>query len=120
MRKFTESIRYGRIRLLKRADSGFWYAKYRLPDSPRRVEKALHTSIRKDAEKIADYLNARIVNKTLGITDGSVPIGVLFEKYFGAQVGHISAESVKGLHRHGIIWRNGWRSIILSSSSLNI
>lgn len=88
-------LKHGRVRLLKRADNGFWYAKYRLPDSSKWVEKSLRSSLLKDAETFADHLHTQIVNKTLGIADGSAPIATLFEKYFTAQTGHIADESVK-------------------------
>lgn len=93
--KYLESIKYGRVLLLKRRDNEMWYVKYRLPDSPKWVERSLKTSLRKDAEKHADHLNVQIVNKALGVADGSVPISILFARYFAAEAGHITQESMK-------------------------
>lgn len=94
-KKYDRSIKYGRVRLLRRADNGFWYAKYRLPDSSKWVEKSLRTNREKDAEKMADFLNVQLVNKSIGIADGTFPIDTLFEKYFVAMKGHIHPESIK-------------------------
>lgn len=93
--KYTESVRYGRIRLMKREDNGYWYAKYRLPDSPKWIEKSLHTALRRDAEKHADVLNSQIINRSLGVADGTIPVTMLLDKFFGAMRGHLNYESEK-------------------------
>ena len=95
-RKYAESVRYGRIRLVRRRDNGYWYAKYRLQDSPR-VEVSLHTTWRKDAEKQADYLNAQILNKTIGIADGTIPVDLLFSKFMEAKDGRVKPKTLKRL-----------------------
>ena len=94
-KKYLESIKYGRVLLLKRRDNEYWYVKYRLPDSPKWIERSLKTSLKRDAEKHADHLNAQIVNKSLGVADGSALIAILFERYFTAENWRISLESVK-------------------------
>lgn len=94
-RKFSESYRYGQLRLRKRADSGIWQAVYRHPRSGKVREQSFGTPSKREAEKMAANLSAQLTNGKMGVADGTIPLTLLVEKYFAAKHGRIKTKSFK-------------------------
>ena len=87
-KKYCESYKYGQLRLMKRKDSGIWYVKYKDPLRSRQTvrispyrTKSLNSTLKRDAEKQADHLNAQLLNDSMGLADGSIPLLTLFDKF---------------------------------------
>lgn len=93
--KFIESFRYGQLRLCKRVGSGIWQAVYTHPRSGKVVQKSLGTTLKKEAERQASFLSTQLTNGKVGVADGTVPLALLFEKYFAAKDGRIKTKSYK-------------------------
>lgn len=94
-RKFSESYRYGQLRLRKRAASGIWQAVYKHPRSGEVKEQSFGTPLKKEAEKMAAILSAQLTNGKMGVADGTIPLSLLIEKYFAAKNGRVKAKSYK-------------------------
>ena len=96
-KKFSETSRYGQLRLRKRIDSGVWYAFYKHPRTGKIVERTLGTTLKKEALTQAIQWSAQLTNKRAGIADGTVPIKMLFAEYSKAIKGRKADETLKRL-----------------------
>ncbi len=96
-RKFSESLRYGQLRLRKRADSGIWQAVYKHPRTGKVREQSFGTPLKKEAEKMAANLSAQLTNGKMGLADGTIPLVLLVGNYFTAKRGRIKIKSFKRL-----------------------
>ena len=96
-KKFSETFKYGRVRLRKRCDSGTWYGVYTHPRSGEVVERTLGTNLKKEAIARADDWSAQLTNGTMSVADGSFALSRLIEDYFDAKDGRIKAKSHKRL-----------------------
>ena len=81
-KRYTESYRYGRVRLRKRAASGTWYLRFRALSTGRWVERSTGTTYKKEAERAADRVSAQLHNHEFDGPDGSIPLCTLFSRYF--------------------------------------
>lgn len=102
-KKYSSTLRHGHVWLGKRSDSGIWYIKYQnprkaTPSNPHPYqERSLGTTIRNDAIKRADQINIQILNREMGVADGTIPIRKLFESFETAKVHHLRPEGMKRL-----------------------
>jgi integrase len=94
-RKFSDSFRFGQLRLRKRADSGIWYAVYKHPRTGKMVERTFGTNLKKEALTQAGQWSAQLTNKKAGVADGTAPITLLFEEYAKAIKGRKASETLK-------------------------
>ena len=93
--KYSDTLNCGRVWIGKRRDSGVWYVRCRVPDSPTPIFKSLGTTQKKDAVNEAELLKQQVMNRKYGIADGTIPVKLLFEKYFTAKSGRIKTKSFK-------------------------
>lgn len=93
MPKFSETYRYGKLRLGKRLESGVWVATFNHPDKGR-TQQSLGTTIKRDAERVADKWSAQLTNNQFSIADGSLPLKTLYTKFFEAKEGRRSEKAV--------------------------
>lgn len=91
--KFSQTLKSGRVRLRKRADSGIWYACYQT--SGKWKERSLGTTSKKEAIKEAELISSQLLDKKYRIADGSVPVDYLFNKFFLAKKHHSKKETTK-------------------------
>jgi integrase len=94
-RKYSESFRFGQLRLCKKADSGIWRAIYRHPRTGKVTQSSLGTTLKKEAQIHAEQWSAQLTNKKLGVSDGTAPIKSLFDEYFRATKGRNAVETLK-------------------------
>jgi integrase len=92
--KYSQTSRHGHIWLGKRANSGIWYLKYKLPTGKYR-ERSTGTTSKKEALREADVVSGQLLNQKLGTADGTVPLDTMVEKYFKAKEGRIKVKSFK-------------------------
>jgi len=82
--KYTDSYRYGKVRLRKAIDSGIWQAKYLF--NGKWTERSTGTSLKRDAERYVDELTTQLMSQALKVADGSIPIQKLFDKFLAAKM----------------------------------
>ena len=96
-KKYSQVEPVGRVRISKRADSGIWYVNYKCPTRRRWREKSLETRLKKEAKVVAEHFSYELMNGTLGIVDDSIPLRLLFEKFFAAKETTLKPNSKKRL-----------------------
>ncbi len=95
-RKYSETCRYGRVRLMKRTTTGIWYMKYRLGDGKYK-EESTGTACKSDAMTQAETRSSQVNSKVLRIADGKMPIRELFRIFLEAKEGRRKPRSVARL-----------------------
>lgn len=83
-KKYSETTRFGRVRLMKRADSGVWYLKYHLPDG-RWKEESTGTDLKTEAVRHAEERSGQLTNRVLRVPDGTIQLASMFAKYLAAK-----------------------------------
>lgn len=96
-KKYSDSDRFGRVWLGKRADSEIWYLKYRLPQTGKTRERSTGTTSKKDALRLADITNGQLFNQRMGTADGTTQIDSLFQQFIDAKTGRVKPKTVKRL-----------------------
>jgi hypothetical protein len=96
-KKYSESLRRGRVWLGKRKDSGFWYLKYNLPSNGKPRERSAGTALKKDALREAEIINSQLLNQKYKIADDSIQIDVLFEKFIIAKSDRVKEKTLSRL-----------------------
>lgn len=93
--KYSKTARFGRVWLGKRADSGVWYLKYRIPKTGKPLERSAGTTSEKEAFREAEIISSQLTNQKIGVADGTIPLTRLQEKYLDAKNGRIKVKSFK-------------------------
>lgn len=83
--KYIETHTHGRVWMGKRRDSGIWYLRCPVPNSPKPVFKSTGLQTKRDAIKAAEFLNQQVLNKKYGVADGTITIELLFEKFLSSK-----------------------------------
>ena len=93
--KYSVTLKQGRVWLGKRCDSGVWYLKYKLPMTGQYRERSTGSTSKTEAIREAEIISGQLLNQTLGVADGTIPLKQLMEKYFKAKEGRIKVKSFK-------------------------
>lgn len=97
-KKFSQTIRHGAIQLRKRASTGIWQAKFKVPyQGGVWRERSLGTTLKSEAIKAAEILSSQLLNQNWGVADGSIKLDELLSIYFDEICRRLRPESVKTL-----------------------
>jgi integrase len=95
--KYSETFRHGRVWLGKRADTGVWYLKYKIPSTGQNRERSAATTVKRDAIHEADLLADQLVNQKYGVADGSIQLKTMFDKFVIAKAGRVKTKTLERL-----------------------
>ena len=97
--KFTDSQKYGKVRLRRYVATGVWQARFYVPSQNKYLEQSTGTTIKRDAEKFIDeYINPRLLNQAIGIVDDTIPIEKLFIKFIESKGPYYKPKSLRRIN----------------------
>lgn len=95
-KRYSETLRHGRVWLGKMANSGIWYARFVIPETEtQKGPYSLGTTLKKEAIDEAEIISAQLLNRTYGFIDDSIPFAVLADKFFADIVKTGNVNTVK-------------------------